>query len=308
MDIVSKIPASTLHATSKLSHSFRHSTYPICFQNLVHTTHTAESRHLSPPFHPFAHKPPDQLRRLLRLPLRTSHPQGSVERGHARLRSGQRGQLVLVRTALGRRTATVAGHGRRCRQMMVVVVVVKVVIVQTQLTESMMMMRMLVKVVVIVHGCSSGSQVNGWGYLLGLQLCRVLYNIMLLRWLLLLLQWIRLREKRQRSGLWLELEQIVMMMGMGVVLKLLGNMIALQKRERIQSVGEKELGLLLGLLSLLQRLWRSREGTHRVPVERGILSPERPRRANNHARRVVDYSGSATATCTAGSGTLTIWR
>lgn len=159
------------------------------YYSLLHSTHTAESRHLSPPFHPFAHKPPDQLRRLLRLPLRTSHPQGSVERGHARLRSGQRGQLVLVRTALGRRTATVAGHGRRCRQMMMVVVVVKVVIVQTQLTEPMMMMRMLVKVVVIVDGCSSGSQINGWGYLLGLQLqlCRVLYYIMLLRWLLLLL-------------------------------------------------------------------------------------------------------------------------
>lgn len=95
------------------------------------------------------------------------------------------------------------------------------------------------------------------------------------------------------------------MVGMGVVLELLGNMVALQERERIQSVGEEELGLLLGLL---QRLWRSGEGTHGVPVERGKLSPERPRRANNHARRVVDYSGSATAACTAGSGTLTIWR
>lgn len=103
----------------------------------------------------------------------------------------------------------------------------------------------------------------------------------------------------------MKLEKIVMMVGMGVVLKLLGNMIALQKRERIQSVGEKELGLLLGLLSLLHRLWRSREGTHRVPVERGKL---RPGWTNNHARRVVDYSGSVTATCTAGSGTLTIWR
>lgn len=43
---------------------------------------------------------------------------------------------------------------------------------------------------VIVNGCSSGSQMRVWGYLLGLQLqlCRVLYDIMLLRWLLLLLQ------------------------------------------------------------------------------------------------------------------------
>lgn len=98
------------------------------------------------------------------------------------------------------------------------------------------------------------------------------------------------------------------MVGMGVVLELLGNMVALQERERIQSVAEEELGLLLGLLRLLQRLWRSGEGTHGVPVERGKLRPERPRRANNHARRVVDYSGSATAACTAGSGTLTIWR
>lgn len=156
-------------------------------------------RHLSPPFHPFAHKPPDQLRRLLRLPLRTSHPQGSVERGHARLRRGQRRQLVLVRAALGRSTATTAGHGRRrrcrCRQMMMVVVVVQVVIVHAHLTEPMMMMMILVKIVVIVHGRSSGSsrrrQVHGGGYLMGLlllllQLSRVLYDIVLLRWLLLL--------------------------------------------------------------------------------------------------------------------------
>lgn len=191
---------------------------------------------------------------------------------------------------------------------MMVIVVVKVVIVHTQLTEPVMVMGMLVKVVVIVQRCSSGSsrrQMNGWGCLLRLhlQLRRVLYDIMLLL-LLLLLHCICLREKRQWSGLWLELEQIVVMVRMGVVLKLLGHMVTLEKRERVHSVGEKK----LGLLSLLQRLWRSGEGTHGVPVERGKLSPERPRRANNHARRVVDYTGSATATCTAGSGTLTIWR
>lgn len=101
-----------------------------------------------------------------------------------------------------------------------------------------------------------------------------------------------------------------MVVRMGVVLKLLGNMVALEERERIQSVGEEELRLLLGLRGGLKRLWRSGEGTHGVPVEGGKLSPERPRRANNHARRVVDYSGSATAAAsTAGSGgTLTIWR
>lgn len=133
--------------------------------------------------------------------------------------------------------------------MVVVVVVLQVVVVHTQLTEPMMMMGMMIivllQVVVIVHGRSSGSRRRRSQVvlLLLLQLSRVLDDIVLLGWVL------RLRKKRQRSGLRLELEQVVMMVGMGVVLEL----VALQERQGIQSIGEEELGLWLwlGLLRLL---------------------------------------------------------
>lgn len=94
-----------------------------------------------------------------------------------------------------------------------------------------------------------------------------------------------------------------------MVLKLvLGEMIVLEEGNGIEGVGEEELGLLgLGLLALLQRLRRSREGTHRVPVECGELRSEGPRRADNHARRVVDDDARSAAGA-ARSGTLTIWR
>lgn len=86
-----------------------------------------------------------------------------------------------------------------------------------------------------------------------------------------------------------------------MVLKL----VALEEGDGIEGIGEQ-----LGWLGLLQRLWRSREGTHGVPVECGELGSEGgPRRADNHARRVVDDDARVgRAGSAAGSGTLAIWR
>lgn len=174
---------------------------------------------LSSPFAPPTHKPSHQLRRRLLLPLPTAHPQRSVERCHSRLRRSQRRQL-LVRAALCRRratsvaaaataagTAAAAVHTHAHMMMKVVVVVVEVVIVQGQLAEAMMVTR---EGMVVERDLGLG---RGWKLL---QLRRVLNNVvLLLEGLLRRRQVCVMGKKRERSGLRLELEQIlVMVMGM----------------------------------------------------------------------------------------------
>lgn len=91
--------------------------------------------------------------------------------------------------------------------MKVEVVVVEVVIVQGQLAEAMMVTR---EGMVMERDLGLG---RGWKLL---QLCRVLNNVvLLLEGLLRRRQVCVMGKKRERSGLWLELEQIlVMVMGM----------------------------------------------------------------------------------------------
>lgn len=182
----------------------------------------------------------------------------------------------------------------------------------------MVMMMMVVVMVVIQVEMIKANLAESWLgrllrqlHLLLLKLGRVLNHVVLDCWLwllnreLLLWLWLGLMGfGRGQSGklgcrLGLKLEQIVVVVGMGVVLKLL-------EGSRIEGGGSvgKQSGLLL--LLLLQRRRSAEVGTQGIPVERGELGLVGSRWTHDDPRRVVDADGDGGRCC--GGTVWIIWR